>query len=80
MLSDSHGQSWSPSPTQSSAQVLEEDDQHQPQQESPGSEAIAFEKKWMVPVTDVGGECTFLFPLCVSSALSLTLLSSGELL
>jgi hypothetical protein len=56
MLSDSHGQSWSPSPTQSSAQVLEEDDQHQPQQESPGSGAIEFEKKWMVPVTGVGGE------------------------
>lgn len=62
MLSDSLGQSWSPSPTQSSAQVLEEDSQQeQPQQESPGSEAIVFEKKWMV--TDVGGECVFLFLL-----------------
>lgn len=57
MLSDSFGQSWSPSPTQSSAQVLEEDDQ-QPPQESPGSGAITFEKKWAV--TDVGGEGAFL--------------------
>lgn len=57
MLSDSLGHSWSPSPTQSSAQVLEEDDQHTPQ-ESPGSGAITFEKKWVV--TDVGGEGAFL--------------------
>ena len=62
MLSDSLGQSWSPSPTQSSAQVLEEDgQQEQSQQESPGSEAIVFEKKWMV--TDIGGEGVFLFLL-----------------
>lgn len=58
MLSESLGQSWSPSPTQSSAQALEEDDQHQPQQASPGSEAIVFEKKWTV--TDVGRESAFL--------------------
>ena len=62
MISDSLGQSWSPSPTQSSAQVFEEDDQrHQPQQESSGSEAIVFEKKWVV--TDVGSQGAFIFLL-----------------
>jgi hypothetical protein len=62
MLSDSLGQSWSPSPTQSSAQVIEEDDQqHRPQQESSGSEAIVFEKKWIE--TDVGGQGAFHFLL-----------------
>lgn len=62
MLSSSLGQSWSPSPTQTSAQDLGEDDQQpQPQQEDPGSEAIVFEKKWMV--TDVGDECAFPFLL-----------------
>ncbi|KAH9060711.1 oligopeptide transporter [Lactarius vividus] len=55
MPSDSLGQSWPSSPTQTSAQDLGEDDQQpQRQQEDPGSEAIVFEMKWMV--TDVGGE------------------------
>ncbi|KAI9436132.1 OPT oligopeptide transporter [Lactarius psammicola] len=60
MLSDSLGQSWSPSPTQTSARDLGEDDQQpQPQQEDPGSEAIVFEKKWMV--TDDGIEKNGIF-------------------
>jgi len=55
MIPDSLGQP-NPLSTQSSAQDLGEDDQQShPQQEDPGSEAIVFEKKWIV--TDGGERC-----------------------
>ena len=73
MLSNSLAQAWSPSPTQSSAQVIEDGQQPQPQQDDPGNETLVFEKKWVV-TDDVGGEGAFSFVLSTSPAFSLTLI------